>query len=169
MTRYTATLEWSTPDGGDWLDQVVHDLAEHSAHAAVGDRRSGLTLTVETEDIRAAATLAVDLATTAIGSAPPQLTGLSVSITSPRDEAPGLITWVMPDVMRVPDIAKAAGVSRQRVQQWVRQRDDFPPAIITTSYGGLYPRAAVERWLKQPRQAGRRAHRTTPSDKGDRA
>lgn len=167
MTRYTATLEWSPPaDGGRPLDQVVHELAEHSAHAATAvDGRAGLALTVEAEDIRAAAALAVDLATASLGAgggAPPQLTGLSVS-TSAAGGTPELSTWVVPDVLRVPDIAKAAGVSRQRVQQWVHERDDFPAALITTSYGALYPKAAVERWLERPRQAGRRARSAAAS------
>ena len=72
-------------------------------------------------------------------------------------------------MLRVPDIARVAGVSRQRVQQWVNERADFPAPLLTTSYGVLYPRAAVERWLEQPRQAGRRWPRPASTDEGDQA
>jgi hypothetical protein len=166
MPRYTATLEWTPTDEGRSLDDVVRALADHGAHAATAlDGRAGLALTVEASDIRAAAGTAVDLAVDALGSdttAPPQLTGLS--ITTSGIGQPELSTWVAPDVVRVPDIAKLAGVSRQRVLQWTKDRDDFPAALIATSYGALYPRAAVLRWLEQPRHAGPRSKRGSSAE-----
>lgn len=120
---------------------------------------------MDAPDIRAAAGAAVDLAVDALGSdtaAPPQLTGLSV--TTSDGGPPELSTWVAPEVLRVPDIAKIAGVSRQRALQWTQEREDFPSALIKTSYGALYPRAAVLRWLEQPRQAGPRKRGSGDAD-----
>ena len=54
---------------------------------------------------------------------------------------------VYPDVVGYAEIAKMAGVSRQRVRQ-LTERDIFPRPVIRTAQGPLYSVHAVERWLE---------------------
>lgn len=53
------------------------------------------------------------------------------------------------------EIAKAAGVSRQRIRQ-LAATAGFPAPVIKTAAGPLFPKAAAEQWARtrQPK-AGR--------------
>ncbi|GAA4106039.1 helix-turn-helix transcriptional regulator [Enteractinococcus coprophilus] len=60
---------------------------------------------------------------------------------------------VYPQVVGYAEIAKMAGVSRQRVRQ-LAEKKNFPRAVIRTAQGPLYSVHAVERWLESRQSAG---------------
>lgn len=57
-----------------------------------------------------------------------------------------------PQVVGYAEIAKMAGVSRQRVRQLAEKRE-FPRPVIRTGQGPLYSVHAVERWLESRRSS----------------
>ncbi|TKW64490.1 MAG: hypothetical protein DI612_07880 [Streptococcus thermophilus] len=62
---------------------------------------------------------------------------------------------LFPPVVGYAEIAKAAGVSRQRIRQ-LAATAGFPAPVIKTAAGPLFPKAAAEQWARtrQPK-AGR--------------
>ena len=60
---------------------------------------------------------------------------------------------VYPQVVGYAEIAKMAGVSRQRVRQ-LAEKKNFQRAVIRTAQGPLYSVHAVERWLESRQSAG---------------
>ena len=59
---------------------------------------------------------------------------------------------VYPQVIGYAEIAKMAGVSRQRIRQ-LAEKEIFPRAVIRTAQGPLYSVHAVERWLESRRSS----------------
>lgn len=55
---------------------------------------------------------------------------------------------VYPEVVGYAEIAKMAGLSRQRIRQ-LAEKPVFPKPVIRTAQGPLYSAHAVERWLEE--------------------
>ncbi|MEN0072497.1 MAG: hypothetical protein AAGC63_16080, partial [Propionicimonas sp.] len=86
----------------------------------------------------------------------PFLTRMAVELEGSSPPRTRLEPWTFPDLVSLAEIATTAGVSRQRAQQWARDRHDFPTPALTTSLGPLYARAATDHWLATSRRgAGR--------------
>lgn len=52
------------------------------------------------------------------------------------------------DLMGVHEIAELLGVSRQRVDELSRTRDDFPAPIETLKSGRIWQRSDIEAWAR---------------------
>lgn len=60
---------------------------------------------------------------------------------------------VYPQVVGYAEIAKMAGVSRQRIRQ-LAEKNNFPRYVIRTGQGPLYSVHSVERWLESRKLSG---------------
>ncbi|MEH0058777.1 hypothetical protein [Auritidibacter ignavus] len=81
----------------------------------------------------------------------------SVKVQSEAEFDAELNEPVYPPVVAFADIARMAGISRQRVRQ-ISAKPDFPEVVIKTSQGPLYNRYAVKRWLKNRNTTDRKTH-----------
>ena len=78
--------------------------------------------------------------------------GVEAAVTSVRVQTDAefqqeLLEPVYPKVVGFAEIAKMAGVSRQRVRQ-LAEKANFPHPVIRTNQGPLYSVHAVDRWLE---------------------
>lgn len=101
------------------IDANGWSAALDRAHAAVFD-------TLEATDIEAAVT--------------------SIGVQTPVEFQAELNEPVYPQVVGFAEIARMAGVSRQRARQ-LAEKASFPHPVIKTSQGPLYNVHAVQRWL----------------------
>lgn len=75
-----------------------------------------------------------------------QLTVVSAQVST-QDELDRMVYEPLyPPVVSNAEIARMAGVTRQRVGQLVRN-ESFPKPVITTERAKLYAKSAVEAWL----------------------
>ncbi len=64
------------------------------------------------------------------------------------------------DLVGVAEVAELLGVSRQRVNQLVRESSDFPDPIAVIAAGRIWERATIEEWATaHPRRRGTRQAR----------
>jgi plasmid maintenance system antidote protein VapI len=62
----------------------------------------------------------------------------------------------------VAEIAELLGVTRQRVNQLMHEREDFPAPLAELAIGRVWQRKDIESWAKTlPRRPGRRKPTTT--------
>jgi predicted DNA-binding transcriptional regulator AlpA len=60
------------------------------------------------------------------------------------------------DPVSVAEIAQLLGVMRQRVNQLMHERDDFPTPLAELAIGKVWRRSDIEAWAKHlPRRPGR--------------
>lgn len=63
------------------------------------------------------------------------------------------------DPVSVAEIAGILGVTRQRVNQLMHERDDFPEPLAALAIGRIWRREDIERWAQDlHRRPGRRPH-----------
>lgn len=137
--RVPATME------EDALFDITESLSEYSATATL-DRDmqgGGISMFVDAETSIAAAERAVDLVTDLVGAS--SIVGIEVKTEEAFDAELERPTY--PDVIGYAEIAKLAGVSRQRARQWA-DNPTFPVPVIETEQGPLRLKAAVEKWLE---------------------
>ena len=168
---WNITARWPTAAGLPSGVAVARLLGAHEAVGATsGDGEEAVLLRLDVDDPGAAA----QAASTAIAAALEQHAPSSVStrsaghlLTSMSIEQEGAPSprgrtghWPFPDLVSLAEIAATAGVSRQRAQQWAKDRDDFPTPARTTSLGPLYARAATDHRLATARRGAGRPRRS---------
>lgn len=142
---FRAAKAFTEDDAFDMIDV----LTDHGASMSVKRDLTGgtVTLTVEgTTPLNAASdasSLVVAAAAPIIGDA--DVTGLEVLTEEAVDAE--LARALFPAVVGYAEIAKMAGVSRQRARQFA-SLTGFPAPVIETAHGPLMGKHAVERWLK---------------------
>lgn len=167
--QFVVSARW--PSGADVLSgpQAAQLLSEAQAIGATSsDGQEVVSLHLEAGDPVAAAHHAATALGAALGGSD---TAHSTSdarhlLTSITAEQAGTAQirawsgdWTFPDLVSLAEIAAAAGVTRQRAQQWAKDRTDFPTPVLTTSLGPLYARAATDHWLATARRRAGRPRR----------
>lgn len=108
---------------------------------------STIALTVEAETWDDALTMARSAVFDALQALDIEASVTSVVVQNEEAFQDELREPMYPEVVGYAEIAKMAGVSRQRVRQ-LAERDIFPRPVIRTTQGPLYNLHAVERWLE---------------------
>lgn len=148
-----------TEDAPFDLSDRLEDLA--AVMSVSRDLHSGsIALTVDAESF----TDAIDQARSAfaLAMASEEVDHQVVSVTVQTDDEfeAELSEPVYPPVVSFAEIAKLAGVTRQRVRQ-LAEKATFPNPVIKTGQGPLYSLHAVDRWLENRNPSNRTNHTVT--------
>ena len=137
------------------LDALSERFDEQDWTVAVApDFSVSVTAYIDDEPILMTAPLVVDIAARALRDvgAPSELVKVELMTEERREieaQHPPL-----PELLAATDVAKALGVSRQRVSQLQRGHRDFPHPVAYTGAGSLWVRSAVDRfatvWDRRP-------------------
>lgn len=107
----------------------------------------GVTICVDANTIDAAATDALSVVTAALTAEGLDWTLTELNVQNEDVFAAELDSPLYPEVVGYAEIAKMAGVSRQRARQ-LAEKPSFPAPVITTTQGPLMNKHAIERWLE---------------------
>lgn len=112
------------------------------------DRSSGsVALTIDATGWSTALELAHAAVLDTLESADIEATVASIGLQTQEEFQNELNEPVYPQVVGFAEIARMAGVSRQRARQ-LAEKESFPHPVIKTSQGPLYNVHAVQQWLE---------------------
>lgn len=150
MTEWHVSIGHALPAAitPDDTSDILDTLAAYGAALSVSRDFTKVTisLTVEAATPLDAATEAERATRQALTPFNPGETTELTVITADALDAE-LATPIFPEVVGYAEIAKLAGVTRQRAHRFPKTRG-FPPPVIETAQGPLYNVHAVERWLE---------------------
>ena len=168
---WQATVEWSaTSDrppedvADEFLDELV--MFHVGAFSCVGPGRFGTTISVQAPTLRAAtdqATRAVVAAASKAGHR--EIFLLEVAVIDEETGHARLDEPLFPEMLGYSQIARLAGVSRQRIRQLAKEHPQFPGPFLETEYGPLFHKDAVTLFLQKTRWSGRRRSRGGPVER----
>ena len=155
---------------GFTIDPVLDDdsafdlldaLADYGAAMSVSQDYAEATVTMTVDATRAidAISKATDLIRAA---APGSIDPFEVRAVTPEVLDAELAEPLFPEVVGYAEIAKRAGVSRQRASQFPKTTG-FPSPVIETTQGPLFNVHAVERWLETRNTTSGRRKAATPA------
>ncbi|OAV62857.1 hypothetical protein [Enteractinococcus helveticum] len=134
-------------------DDLAFDMSERledfaAVMSMARDRKSGsAALTVDAKNWSAALDLAHTAVIEVLEIAEAEATITAVGAQNQDEFHDELNEPVYPKVVGFAEIARIAGVSRQRARQ-LAEKDSFPDPVIKTSQGPLYNIHVVQRWLE---------------------
>lgn len=155
MTSWTAIVQGTTDEpltiqrqqelGKAVRGPVLYDSA---------DGRLSVTLAVEAPTLRQATEAALKSSREAIQGAEVKLTLTEVRVVTTEQLRRELEQPRGADLVGVVEAAQILGISRQRLDELVQTRNDFPPPIARLSTGKIFTRASIEafnqRWERKP-------------------
>lgn len=139
--------------------ELMDALEEYAAAVSVSREfdAGGLTLTTTANDYEEATRTALNDSVKAITELMGNPTITSVKTQSEEAFQKELSEPLYPEVVSFAEIAKIAGVSRQRARQFPAI-SSFPKPVIQTSQGSLFNLHAVKKWVEtRSTKAGRPA------------
>lgn len=128
---------------------MSEQLDEFAAVMSVAqDMRSGsVALTVDSNEWQVALDIAHEAVVEALALHEVSVNITSVEVKNQEEFQKELYEPVYPEVVGFAEIARLAGVSRQRVRQ-LSERANFARPVIRTAQGPLYSLHAVQRWVE---------------------
>lgn len=148
LNTWHASIGFSTrPMSEDALFEALDELASYGAALSVSSDYANMHATMT---IQAASPL--DAAKKAMNAIENVSVFRNVEIKDVRIVTPEKLDTenaepIFPKVVGYAEIAKLAGVSRQRARQ-LSENSDFPLPVIETSQGPLFNQHAIERWTE---------------------
>ena len=149
MSEWQAVVDFTTatPVEDEQLSDILEALAGYGPSASMLPDRTGAGVALHVN-----APCALDAATKAVSALAesdvfPGFSVTSVEATEWSLALKRLDEPVFPPVAGYAEIARMAGVSRQRAAHFPECKG-FPKPVIRTSQGPLYDRHAVESWLE---------------------
>ena len=139
----------SRPFSEDLAFDMSEQLEDYAAVMSMArDRKSGsVALTIDAKEWSTALDLAHTAVIEVLEAADVEATLTSVGAQNQDEFHAELNEPVYPQVVGFAEIARIAGVSRQRARQ-LAEKESFPHPVIKTSQGPLYNVHAVHRWLE---------------------
>ncbi|WP_343030206.1 hypothetical protein [Bifidobacterium canis] len=125
---------------------AVSELGEYGATATsdMGCASHSVTLTVDAVNAIDAVDIADGIIRQAFQGHDLTVVGVEAVRSDASIEVAGLFQY--PEVVGYAEIARMAGVSRQRARMFPEIKD-FPKPVIRLKQGALYQRSAIEHWL----------------------
>ena len=129
--------------------ELSDKLAAYSPVMSVDRDWRGGTITVCVEASSAAGSVTEATSAVAHALAAEDLDWTTTAIKVQNEDAfeAELNRPLFPEVVGYAEIAKMAGVSRQRARQFA-EKPSFPAPVIETAQGPLMSKHAIERWLE---------------------
>lgn len=147
----TVELEGAGPLDDDRIDHLLTNLADVAVGGiSVTDTRTSTTITVRAHSV----SKAVDAAVKRLAALLPDWTVIAADAMTEARHAEALEAPLVPELVGVSEVAKIAGVSRQRAHQ-LAAGETFPSPVATLAAGPVWRAAAVRAWAEQPRASGR--------------
>ena len=155
--QWQVTVDFKTEQGfdADKAFDLMEEIGAYGASAAVNPNGDGgsVTLAVESRDVAKACSEAINLLSSA--QSLPKHDVYAIEAADWDEVERRNLEPLYPKVVGYAEIARMAGVSRQRAYKFP-QIGTFPKPVIETAQGPLYSESAIEVWLaNRVRKAGR--------------
>lgn len=139
----------TNPMDEDTPFDITDALAKYSPSMSVSRNLAGggITICVDADNIGTATTDALSIVATALAAESLDWTFTELKVQNEYTFTAELDTPLYPEVVGYAEIAKMAGVSRQRARQFA-EKPSFPAPVIETAQGPLMNKHAIERWLE---------------------
>jgi hypothetical protein len=148
MTDWTVTVEWRATD--PLTEDRLFDVAAigGAVSGAPGERDITTTLTVDADDMPAAAGRALELVLAAVPGHP-----VAVEVTTIDEADRRLLEPTVPELVGVAEIGDMLGVTRQRASA-LQTRQGFPAPVAVLRSGPVWRKADLttfaDDWTRQP-------------------
>ena len=135
---------------------VSERLGEHGAVPSfeLGGTQGSIVMCVDAEDVIEAARQGLEYTGQALPDC--KLTPNNLEVTEWGKAVVHLHDPLYPEVVGYAEIARLAGVTRQRARMFPKIVD-FPKPVIETAQGALYTKSAIEAWLERRTRKAKKA------------